>query len=201
MTLLLSVVKETLKSATLFALDIDDKKQTVGVANDETKVPDVISKHAGSKGSLCFVVRRPGWQLCREEGLALSQLAARDDKPLDGIGLFGVVKETGVDDEGLVEFYSKYYPFPLYLDKEKTFYTALGARKMSYYSLFCLVLSSYSLKKRFEIKEIDGNLKGEGFLQGGLILFSAKDDYKPVYAYEEKTGDEIPVQEVLDSIS
>ena len=32
--------------------------------------------------------------------IALSELAARDDKPLDGFGLFGLVKEVGVDDEG-----------------------------------------------------------------------------------------------------
>jgi hypothetical protein len=41
-----------------------------------------------------------GWALCREEGRAIADLAARDDKPLDGFGIFGIVKEVGVDDEG-----------------------------------------------------------------------------------------------------
>ena len=31
---------------------------------------------------------------------AIADLAAREDKPLDGFGIFGVVKEVGVDDEG-----------------------------------------------------------------------------------------------------
>lgn len=41
-----------------------------------------------------------GWVLCREEGKAIADLAARDDKPLDGFGFFGIVKEIGVDDAG-----------------------------------------------------------------------------------------------------
>jgi len=188
---------ETLKSATLAPIDIDDKKNIVELSNNEIKVSEVISKHAGTHGSMCFAVRRPGWPLCREEGLALSQLAARDDKPLEGIGLFGVVKETAVDDEGLIEFYSKYYPFPLYLDKEKAFYTSLGSRKISFSLLYKWLFSG--IKKRFKAKNIDGNLKGEGLLQGGVILFSKKDE--PVYTYQEKTGDEIPIKEIIDAVS
>lgn len=38
--------------------------------------------------------------MCREEGRAIADLAARDDKPLEGFGIFGLVKEVGVDDEG-----------------------------------------------------------------------------------------------------
>jgi len=33
--------------------------------------------------------------------VAVADLAAREDKPLEGFGLFGVVKEVGVDDEGM----------------------------------------------------------------------------------------------------
>lgn len=68
--------------------------------------------------------------MCREEGQALSQLAARKDKPLDGFGLWGLVKETGVDDEGLAEFQSGFFPHPLYRDESKVFYDALGNRKV-----------------------------------------------------------------------
>ena len=32
---------------------------------------------------------------------AIADLAAREDKPLDGFGIFGVVKEVAVDDEGI----------------------------------------------------------------------------------------------------
>jgi hypothetical protein len=37
---------------------------------------------------------------CFTLGKAIADLAARDDKPLDGFGIFGVVKEVGVDDAG-----------------------------------------------------------------------------------------------------
>jgi hypothetical protein len=65
---------------------------------------DIFKSHSGEVGSICYVVRRPGRPFCREEGLALTELAANPHNPLAGFGLFGVVKETGVDDKGLVEF-------------------------------------------------------------------------------------------------
>ena len=51
-------ITESLKNAMLIALNINDKE--VIKEETETKVSDVLSKHSGPKGSICFVVRRPG---------------------------------------------------------------------------------------------------------------------------------------------
>ena len=57
---------------------------------------DAVSQNAGPSGSICFVVRRPGWVLCREHGQQLTELAASEPEILSNFGMFGVVKETGV---------------------------------------------------------------------------------------------------------
>jgi len=138
--------------------------------------------------------------LCREEGLALNTLAASETNPLDGFGLFGVVKETGVDDEGLIDFHSKYFPRPLYRDEDKAFYDALGGRKLKLttYNPFKWYRFVKSMSKRHKEKGLEGNMKGEGLVQGGVIVFGK--DGKAKYAYEEDTGSEIPLDDILAAV-
>lgn len=105
-----------LQIATMFPVNVKD---TV-TESDSLKSEDMIKRHLGGNGAVCFVVRRPGCQ-------ALTKLSAN----LDGFGMFGLIKETGVDDEGLAEFNQKSFPFPLYRDADRAFYEALGNRKLS----------------------------------------------------------------------
>jgi len=142
--------------------------------------------------------------LCREEGLALTNLAAdkegNEEKPaFDGFHMFGVVKETGVDDEGLHTFYSKYFTFPLFRDEKLAFYDGLGGRKLKARTLFGFLWNMRSMNKRMKEQNIEGNLVGEGIVQGGVVIFDKEG--KQQYAYEEDTGKPIPVDDILAAVN
>ena len=115
---------------------------------------------------------------------------------MDGFELFGVVKETGIDDEGLAEFSKKYFGgFPLYCDKSYCFYQALGDRKtVQLPSLWTVFTSFLSAWTRIGSKNIEWNSKGEGVVQGGIMIFDAKGKLK--FAYKEETGVDVPVKDI-----
>jgi hypothetical protein len=135
--------------------------------------------------------------------LTLLALAAHETKPLDGFGLFGVIKETGVDDEGLLEFANQFFTEALYRDSELAFYKALGDRKLSLtgmvWGMFVSKRAEYkAMAQRLKDKEIEGNMKGEGIKQGGVIIFDKKGD--PKYAYLEETGKDIIVADLVSAV-
>mmetsp|Transcript_7302 Transcript_7302/g.12730 ORF Transcript_7302/g.12730 Transcript_7302/m.12730 type:complete len:129 (-) Transcript_7302:967-1353(-) len=122
---------------------------------------------------------------------------------MEGFGLFGIIKETGVDDEGLMEFYNDYFTYPLYRDVDLKFYEGLGNRKLSLpwnpISLFKGVFEFRKVNNRLKDKNIGGNIKGEGLTKGGIILFDKNGKQK--YAYLEETGDEIPLEDILAAMA
>jgi hypothetical protein len=129
--------------------------------------------------------------------MTLSVLAALQKKQaFGGFGVLGIIKETGVDDQGVVEFEEDCFRFPLFCDKSYSFYQALGDRKLSVnfilnpISLFSIVCDTY---QRITSKGIQGNFKGEGLVQGGIIIFD--NGGNPMYAYEEETGEDLPVKD------
>jgi len=119
---------------------------------------------------------------------------------LDGFGIFGIVKEVGVDDEGLAEFESNFFPYPLYRDESTTFYNALGSRKMSVKSWNPIKIFRGLRKvyKRLSKKNISGNMTGEGLTQGGIIIFDKNG--KARYAYREETGSEVPINDIIAAV-
>lgn len=140
--------------------------------------------------------------LCREEGIALHELAAQS-KEFQGFSVFGIIKEINVDDDGLHEFQSKFFPRDLYLDSGFSFYSALGDRKLrvplrSLLNPFKAYKYVKEMNKRLASKKIEGNFKGEGFKQGGVIVFDKEGAVK--YAYLEKTGSELPVADILNAV-
>jgi hypothetical protein len=127
-------------------------------------------------------------------------LAALYDSTLTGFDIFGVVKETGVDDEGLSEFSHSYFGnFPLYCDKSYSFYSALGDRKLlEFPSMWTLMTSFFDAWQRVTRKKIKWNTKGEGIVKGGIIVFDKRG--KPRYAYQEEMGIDLPVQDLLSAL-
>jgi hypothetical protein len=129
-------------------------------------------------------------------------LAAHETEPFKGFGVFGVIKETGVDDEGLLEFVLQ-FPDKLYRDTTLAFYEAMGGRKLSIMSmLYKFVVKRAEMKelgKRMKEKNLKGNLKGEGKKQGGLVIFDKNGD--PKYAFLEVTGNDLPVSDIIAAVN
>lgn len=120
---------------------------------------------------------------------------------MEGFGLFGVVKETGVDDEGLAEFHKDFFPFPLYKDVDRVFYNDFfGGRtlRLTTWNPFKLYRGYKEMSQRLKDKNLQGNMTGEGLVQGGIIVFGK--DGKAKYAYSEETGSEIPVEDLLAAV-
>jgi hypothetical protein len=139
--------------------------------------------------------------LCREDGQALSVLASM--KEMQGFELFGVIKETGVDDAGLLEF-TKVFPFPLYRDANHTLYKALGNNKLSLmWLLYFMLFKRTEMKRltdRMKSKELDGNFKGEGLLMGGVIVLDKSGE--PRFSFVEKDSKELaPIQDIVAALN
>jgi len=123
----------------------------------------------------------------------LTELAAKNGKKY---GFWGVVKETGVDDAGLNEFYRDFYTFPLYKDETQAAYRALGSRKIKIttWNPIRMWKGMQQMGKRLKKKDIQGNLKGEGLVQGGVFIFDQQGALRS--AYEEETGSELEMDEI-----
>lgn len=115
--------------------------------------------------------------------------------------MFGVIKETAVDDEGLLEF-STFFAETLYRDDDLVFYKALGGRKLSIMGLLWGVIwnrkETKAMSARLEAKELEGNMKGEGLKQGGFVIFDKEGD--PKYSYLEETGKDIVVADLVSAV-
>jgi hypothetical protein len=132
--------------------------------------------------------------LCREHGQQLSELMAPN------VTLMGVVKETGVDDVGLLEFYQKFFMFPIYQDSERKLYESFGNRKIALrtWNPIKIVKGYFELKGRIGEKQIQGNLVGEGMVQGGVMVFNKEGILH--YAQQEEIGNELDMEAIRAAI-
>ena len=134
--------------------------------------------------------------MCREHGQQLSALAAESSWSNNNVALLGIVKETGADDEGLVQFYKKYFTYPLYLDEERSLYAGFGNRKvgLTTWNPIRLWKGFREIGRRLKKKKLEGNMAGEGLIQGGILIFDKKGQLQ--YAVEEQIGSELDMDEI-----
>ena len=169
---------------------------------------------------LVYVVRRPGCVLCREEAKGLATRHAAGE--YNGAKLFAVIKEVApvsgaaTDAElGVGEFQSKYFPHPVYLDKDLKFYEHLGKKslltQLSPWNIYSwnpvrLYSDFVALGQRMKDKGLEGNLKGEGFVQGGVLVLApaaAKGELGSglvAYQHNEQTGADLPYADIKAAV-
>jgi len=174
---------------------------------DKVNAAGAIKRQTGSSGAICFVIRNPSSAYCREHARAIEELAEKET--WEDFGIFGVIKDLGEADEGIVEFSSEYFPRPLYLDESGKFYEAFGNRvfgvtdvvQRSWNPLELYIIHQSNLN-RLEDKNIKGNdekiFKGIGVLKGGIIIFNSRGEV--THAFPEYTGDELPVKDISSAI-
>mmetsp|Transcript_28971 Transcript_28971/g.69958 ORF Transcript_28971/g.69958 Transcript_28971/m.69958 type:complete len:395 (-) Transcript_28971:415-1599(-) len=175
----------------------DDADPALG---EKVQARDLVFRHSGASGCLVFVIRRPGCLLCREQALYLKFLFQNYPQEVEGFTIVGVVKEfcDKSGGEKLQEFHDKYFPFPLYLDIDKAAYKALGNRKTGLGAAFKVLNPFSDTAKRIKRNQINGNMLGEGFLKGGIIIYHKHGI--AAYKYEEETGHELPVANIVKGL-
>jgi AhpC/TSA antioxidant enzyme len=167
--------------------------------------------------TIIFAVRRAGCGACREHALQLNDIVSqlknesideeaslRSDAPsvepllrTRQVELVGVVKETGVDDDALLDFYEKYFmKHQLYKDSKWQIYNAMGPRKLS---VARLLTQTARLARRYRKKNIvNVPFGGDIFTQGGVLIFDKEGVLR--YAYLERYGDKLPEEEIKAAV-
>ncbi|CAB9511080.1 family with sequence similarity 213, member [Seminavis robusta] len=164
-----------------------------------------------NKVTAVFCIRRAGCGMCRDHGLSLStQLKPKLHEKGIGLNLFGIVKDLDGSGEGdvsdhrrdrkdkktsakiLTDFYTNYFPFPMYTDRNWDSFTFLGNRKTSMWRMFQRSSTVYQRYHRKKISNIINDPRGDPLTQGGVLLFDAKGHLR--YVYYERYGDELDLE-------
>jgi hypothetical protein len=142
--------------------------------------------------TVVFVVRRPGCVSCREHGLQLSELIME----FRNVALWAIVKETDVEERGIVSFFKDFFSFPIYKDEQWATYKAMGNRKLN---LFKLIRRYLTARRRWLNKGIPNRIDGgDIWLQGGILFFK-RGELR--YAYEEECGKEFDLSDIRSAIT
>ena len=144
--------------------------------------------------------------MCREEAFDLCSL-------VNGVQgappVIGVCKEEESEEKpdelGIDEFATKYFGCgALHINEGRELFSMLGDRKIGLPMEKLLnpfrwgeVKSDLAvMKERMESKGVEGNMKGDGLVQGGVLVVGPAPACEVRYTYYEETGSELPVQEI-----
>lgn len=164
-------------------------------ARETSAVPlkEVVTKQARKEKAnvvVVYAVRRPGWHGCRQQGKQLSQLAAE----LRKTAFVGIVKEK--EDNGILDFYNKYFKFPLYQDPKWKTYKALGSRKITTGQIIVRVLKWPMVAAKRLIKSERGG--SDMKTQGGILIYDRTGNLR--YAYQEQYGEPLDMESIQAAI-
>jgi len=115
------------------------------------------------------------------------------------------VSGAATDDElGVGEFQQKYFGSnPLYIDHKRAFHKAICGKSLLSQPLpswnpYRLWSDFKALSARHSAKGLQGNLKGEGLIKGGLFIIDPRRGV--VYTHEESTGSCMPYEEIEEVV-
>lgn len=172
----------------------------VNVDDHAQNLRDIVRQEARKNRAdviIVYAVRKVGCPSCREHALQLSELAQKDRR----VHLMGVVKETGIADDVLLEFYQDYFGrHDLYKDEKWRVYKAMGNHKLS---LRQAMLGFFRSRRRFREKNIKmptSKSVGESLIQGGIVMFDREGDLHFAYNEEFKEFDMDMIAQVMVDI-
>jgi len=141
-------------------------------------------------GAVVMAVRRPGWQLCRDEALALSKLEPELTRL--NVPLLAVLHEKLGSEE-----FQEFFKGPLFLDTDQTFF---GPKKRKLFLMGFLRVDTWLNVYRSKQAGTQGNLDGDGTLLGAVYVLGPGDQ-GVVYEHREGTfGDDVNTNEVLQAV-
>nr|CUU00395.1 hypothetical transcript [Hymenolepis microstoma] len=141
------------------------------------------------ESSPCIIalLRRFGCPFCRLETLELSRM--KQTLQSKGVRLIAI----GHDKDGLEDFKAgKFFDGELYMDETRDTYNSLELGRVGMVSGFMSLLSGpgRSLIHETKEKKVDGNLKGDGWQTGGLLVIDKGGDV--LYSFKQAKITENP---------
>uniref|UniRef100_A0AAY4DLS6 Peroxiredoxin-like 2A n=1 Tax=Denticeps clupeoides TaxID=299321 RepID=A0AAY4DLS6_9TELE len=129
--------------------------------------------------------------MCREEASELSSLKPQLDEL--GVPLYAMVKEN-VDTE--VQDFQPFFAGEIFVDKKQCFY---GPQQRRMGGLGFVRLGVWQNFMRAWMSGFQGNMKGEGFILGGVFVIGTGNQGILMEHREKEFGDKVNISSVLEA--